>query len=98
MSEIFGTVGNDTITQGFLSGGVSGPLTAGSDSVRGDAGDDSIIGNQGADSLYGEAGNDTLLAGDGNDQQLRGGDDGHDSRHREPPTKHGIATAREQIQ
>jgi hypothetical protein len=34
----------------------------------------------------------------GNDQQLWGGDDGHDSRHREPPTKHGLATAREQIQ
>ncbi len=98
MSDVFGTTGNDTITPDLLSGGVSGSLTAGPDNVRGDAGDDSIIGNEGADSLYGEAGNDTLLAGGGNDQQLRGGDDGHDSRHREPPTKHGIATAREQIQ
>ena len=74
MSEVTGTLGNDTITETFISPGVvGGPLTSGNDVVTGSVGDDSLIGNAGADFIGGGAGNDTLVGGSGDGQFLLAG-------------------------
>ncbi len=61
LREVFGGLGNDTITG-----------SAGDDTISGNEGDDQIDGGAGNDSLDGDDGNDTLQGGDGNDS-LRGG-------------------------
>ncbi|MBE9169212.1 calcium-binding protein [Pleurocapsales cyanobacterium LEGE 06147] len=77
MAIIRGTPGNDTITPGFVSPGVTGfpsrfPSNA-PDTVFGNAGNDTLNGGGGNDILNGNAGNDTLNGGDGDDR-LNGGD------------------------
>ncbi|MGA1132578.1 MAG: Ig-like domain-containing protein [Prochlorotrichaceae cyanobacterium] len=74
MADIFGTIGNDTLTgttnPDVIAGGdgndvIDGGL--GSDSIDGGAGNDSLLGAPGNDTLTGGAGSDTLTGGNGND-------------------------------
>jgi hypothetical protein len=75
MSEVTGTVGNDTISEALISLGVNGgPLTSGGDIISGVSGDDSLIANAGADFLGGGVGNDTLVGGSGDGQFFLAGD------------------------
>ena len=69
MATITGTSGNDTITPGGVSAGVTGGVP--SDSP------DSIYGLDGNDIIDGGGGNDTINAGDGNN--VVDGGDGNDS-------------------
>lgn len=68
--QIFGDLGNDTITAGTNLITAS-PLTA-----NGGPGDDSLYGGSQADSLRGGKGNDTIIGNDGSDTIF--GDDGND--------------------
>lgn len=56
MADIFGTIGNDTLT------GTTNP-----DVIAGGDGNDVIDGGLGSDSIDGGAGNDSLLGAPGND-------------------------------
>lgn len=56
-ANIFGGVGNDTITGG-----------SGADQLFGQAGNDTLLGKGGTDLLFGGANNDILTGGDGDDQ------------------------------
>jgi Ca2+-binding RTX toxin-like protein len=68
MATINGTLFDDTITPGFVSGGVTGgtPSNA-ADVINGSNGNDSLDGGGGGDILDGGVGNDTLRGGDGSD-------------------------------
>ena len=59
-ANIFGEVGNDTLTGG-----------SGNDVINGGPGDDIILGKGGSDQLFGGDNNDTLTGGDAD--QLHGG-------------------------
>ncbi len=78
MADIVGTRNNDTITEAFISSGVSGgPPTPGADTIRGHQGNDVIEGGGGDDEIDGGSGNDTLSGGAGNDLIISG--EGHDA-------------------
>jgi Ca2+-binding RTX toxin-like protein len=65
---INGTPGNDTISPGFVSEGVTGGTPgAGNDVINGNAGDDALFGGGGNDGLDGGEGSDSLNGGTGND-------------------------------
>ena len=77
MANITGTAGNDTITSGFVSGGVAGGTPgAGADSIEGMDGNDTLEGGAGANTLRGGAGNDFLV--NGSDGEVIDGGDGID--------------------
>jgi Ca2+-binding RTX toxin-like protein len=64
-ANVFGGVGNDTLTGG-----------SGGDQLFGQAGDDTLLGRGGFDFLFGGVANDTLTGGDADDQVFgEGGDD-----------------------
>src|SRR4051794_41197269 len=69
--QIFGQVGNDTISLDESNGALPAALLFGGD------GNDILTGGSGADMLFGQAGNDTLLGKGGND--LLFGGDGNDT-------------------
>lgn len=85
MAIINGTVGNDTITPGLISPGVSGFPTAFADVINGLEGHDSIDGGGGDDVIEGDNGfsnstgqwNDTMNGGSGADTMR--GYDGNDT-------------------
>jgi Ca2+-binding RTX toxin-like protein len=71
MATFTGTAGNDTITPGLISGGVTivgapADLSA-DDTLNGLAGDDVLDGGPGNDTVNGGDGADDILGGDGND-------------------------------
>jgi Ca2+-binding RTX toxin-like protein len=64
-AELFGGIGNDTLTGG-----------SGADQLFGQGGNDTILGKGGTDQLFGGGGNDTATGGDADDQAFgQGGDD-----------------------
>jgi Ca2+-binding RTX toxin-like protein len=64
-ANLFGGVGNDTITGG-----------SGNDQLFGQTGNDTLLGKGGNDALFGGAGNDVLTGGDADDQMFgEAGDD-----------------------
>ena len=65
MALINGTNGNNTITPGFISAGVSGFPTAGNDTINGLGGNDTINGGGGNDIIFGGTGNDNLTGSSG---------------------------------
>ncbi len=69
MTTITGTGGNDVITPGGVSAGVTGgqPTGARSETLLGLGGNDTLDGGAGDDWLEGGAGRDTLTGGDGAD-------------------------------
>src|SRR4029077_3725728 len=78
--QVFGGLGNDTITLDEANGALPAAnifggfgddvITGGSgaDQLFGGAGNDTLLGKGGNDFLFGGAGNDTLIGGDGDDQ------------------------------
>jgi len=73
MANISGTVNDDTITQNYISPGISGYSTSSSDLISGQAGNDIIDGGDGNDFIYGGLGNDELYGGWGGTDQVDGG-------------------------
>lgn len=71
VENIFGSVGNDTITGDAANNSLSGG--DGNDTLAGGDGNDVLAGGTGDDHLTGAAGNDTINGGDGNDT-IDGGD------------------------
>lgn len=68
MANITGTLGNDTITPGGVSTGVTGGVPSNAaDSILGLDGDDTIASGGGDDTVDGGAGNDTIFGQSGND-------------------------------
>lgn len=70
--EIYGGVGDDTLTGGGANDQIYGG--EGRDSLSGNGGNDRLFGQQGDDVLSGGDGNDFLDAADGNDQVTGGND------------------------
>ena len=77
-SLITGTAGDDTITPGFVSAGVTGgPPSDAVDIINALGGNDTVDGGGGDDDIDGGDGNDVLDGGDGND--ILRGQDGNDT-------------------
>ena len=69
--------GDDFLSAGADTVGLSADGGAGADTLWGGTGDDTFVGGTGNDEIFGDAGADSILGGDGADDL--GGDDGDDT-------------------